>query len=143
LPPALGASEPGELRFGPRVVGFPHRQGIDKPGFWPWQDLYADALVTLDRVSEADAFLHPHESRAAERGRRSMMLAASGSRLPFANGAPIDSAAVPESTGSIAGARRQFEAAGGGLARQSACFGSRRPAVRIRPARPHRKVEEV
>jgi DNA-binding NarL/FixJ family response regulator len=55
------------------VLGFTHRQGIDEPGFWPWQDLYADALVGLGRVVEADSFLRPHESRAAERGRRSMM----------------------------------------------------------------------
>ena len=43
--------------------------GIDEPGFWPWHDLYGDALVALGRAAEADAFLRPHEALAAERGR--------------------------------------------------------------------------
>jgi DNA-binding CsgD family transcriptional regulator len=55
------------------VLGFTYREFIDEPGFWPWQDLYADALVSLDRADEAHAFLRPHESLAAQRGRCSMM----------------------------------------------------------------------
>ncbi|MBE2320725.1 AAA family ATPase [Solirubrobacter sp. CPCC 204708] len=43
------------------------------PGFWPWQHLYAEALVLVDRVEEADAFLHPHERRARARRHRSML----------------------------------------------------------------------
>ena len=42
--------------------------GVDAPGFWPWQDLYADALVAAGRVAEADVFLAPHEALAAEIG---------------------------------------------------------------------------
>ena len=43
------------------------------PGFWPWQDLYAGALVApLGRLDEADGFLTAHEQRAAERSHRSM-----------------------------------------------------------------------
>jgi DNA-binding NarL/FixJ family response regulator len=55
------------------VLRLSRRRSFDELGFWPWQDLYADALVALDRVAEADAVLRPHESFAAERGRRSMM----------------------------------------------------------------------
>jgi DNA-binding CsgD family transcriptional regulator len=55
------------------VVRFVYRDGIDEPGFWPWQDLYGDALVSLERVHDADLFLRPHESLADRRGRRSMI----------------------------------------------------------------------
>jgi DNA-binding CsgD family transcriptional regulator/tetratricopeptide (TPR) repeat protein len=61
------------LRVLQPVLGLTRRAHIDEQGFWPWQDIYADALVSLDRVAEADAFLRAHESLAAERGRRSMM----------------------------------------------------------------------
>ena len=47
--------------------------GVDEPGFWPWQDAYADALVSAGRWGEADAFLAPHERRAEARERRSMI----------------------------------------------------------------------
>jgi ATP/maltotriose-dependent transcriptional regulator MalT len=62
--------------------------GIEEPGFWPWQDLYADALVGLGRVAEADVFLRPHETLAAERGRCSMIakLARVRGRLEGARG---------------------------------------------------------
>ena len=32
---------------------------------WPWVDLYAEALVAIGRTADADAFLRPHEQRAA------------------------------------------------------------------------------
>ena len=32
------------------VPRFPYRDAADEPGFWPWQDLYADALVATGRV---------------------------------------------------------------------------------------------
>ena len=38
---------------------------VDEPGFWPWQDLYAEALVATGRAEEADRFL-----RAARAARR-------------------------------------------------------------------------
>ena len=44
--------------------------GVDAPGFWPWQDLYAEALVGVGRVDDADAFLAPHEALAAGGTRR-------------------------------------------------------------------------
>ncbi|HEU4513244.1 MAG TPA: AAA family ATPase, partial [Nocardioidaceae bacterium] len=45
--------------------------GIHEPGFWPWHDVYANALVMTNRVDEADAFLTPHEELARDRGHRS------------------------------------------------------------------------
>ncbi len=70
--------------------------GIDEPGFWPWQDLYADALVSAGRLDEADVFLHPHERRAAERGRGSSIarLARVRGRLEAARGRGADAEAA-------------------------------------------------
>jgi tetratricopeptide (TPR) repeat protein len=55
------------------VAALSPNPGIDEPGFWPWQGLYADALVALDRAAEADRFLRVHEERAQARGRQSMV----------------------------------------------------------------------
>lgn len=54
---------------------------IDEPGAWPWPDVYANALAIEGRHDEADAFLRPHEQRAAERGHRSAQ-----ARLAYARG---------------------------------------------------------
>ncbi|HWC21663.1 MAG TPA: LuxR C-terminal-related transcriptional regulator [Flexivirga sp.] len=35
------------------------------PGFWPWADVYANALVVSGQLDQADRFLRPHEERAA------------------------------------------------------------------------------
>lgn len=43
------------------------RGWLSAPGFWPWVELRADALVTLGLRAEADAFLRPHEQRARAR----------------------------------------------------------------------------
>ena len=53
------------------VRQFPFRDAVDEPGFWAWQDLYAEALVGVGRAEEADELLGPHEERAAARGRQS------------------------------------------------------------------------
>jgi ATP/maltotriose-dependent transcriptional regulator MalT len=70
------------------VLGLELRDAVDEPGFWPWQGLYADALVDLKRLDEADHFLAPHEARARERDRRSMIgrLARARGRLEAARG---------------------------------------------------------
>ncbi|WP_092804441.1 LuxR C-terminal-related transcriptional regulator [Rhodococcus globerulus] len=47
------------------------QQWLDEPGFWPWVDLYANALVMVGRVDDADTFLQPHEKTARIRGHRS------------------------------------------------------------------------
>jgi DNA-binding CsgD family transcriptional regulator len=44
---------------------------VDEPGFWVWQDLYAEALVAAGRTEEADRFLRPHEELAGSRDRPS------------------------------------------------------------------------
>jgi DNA-binding NarL/FixJ family response regulator len=64
------------------------RAGVDEPGFWPWQDLYADALISAGRLTEAAQFLPPHEELAATRNRRSMIarLARARGRLEAARG---------------------------------------------------------
>ncbi len=60
----------------------------DEPGHWPWQDMYAHALVLLGRLDEAGEFLVPHEELAAKRGHASMRarLAAARGRLHGARG---------------------------------------------------------
>jgi DNA-binding CsgD family transcriptional regulator len=47
------------------------RDAVDEPGFWAWQDLYAEGLVGVGRAEEAGDLLVPHEQRAARRGRLS------------------------------------------------------------------------
>ncbi len=65
------------------------RAAIDEPGFWPWQELYADALVATGRLGEAEAFLLHHEEIARRRGRDSAIskLARVRGRLEAARGA--------------------------------------------------------
>ncbi|MEU5259777.1 LuxR C-terminal-related transcriptional regulator [Amycolatopsis sp. NPDC021455] len=60
----------------------------DEPGHWPWQDMYAHALVLLGRLDEADDFLAPHEKLAAKRdhGSACARLAAARGRLHGARG---------------------------------------------------------
>jgi DNA-binding CsgD family transcriptional regulator len=72
------------------VMAIGPRDGLDEPGFWPWQDLYADALVSTGRLEEAAEFLTPHEELASARGRRSSiaMLARVRGRLEAAAGRP-------------------------------------------------------
>ena len=72
------------------VVAIEPRDGVDEPGFWPWQDLYADALVSTGRLKDAAEFLTPHEELASARGRRSSvaMLARVRGRLEAAAGRP-------------------------------------------------------
>ena len=60
--------------------------GVDAPGFWPWQDLYAEALVGVGRVDDADAFLAPHEALAAGHASMSARLARVRGRVEAARG---------------------------------------------------------
>ena len=55
------------------VRRFAVRDAADEPGFWPWQDLYADAMVSTGSVEDADRFLRAHEEPALRRGRRVMI----------------------------------------------------------------------
>ncbi|MDI3390618.1 AAA family ATPase [Streptomyces sp. B-S-A8] len=82
------------------VCQLPSRESVDEPGFWPWPDVYANALVVTGRLDEADAFLAPHEERAAARGHRSAL-----ARLGVARGR------LTGARGDIDGARDRFEEA--------------------------------
>lgn len=78
--------------------------GLDQPGFWPWQDVYANALVMTNRVDEADAFLVRHERLAAEHGHRSAM-----ARAGYVRGR------IHGARGDLRAARTAFEGALGRL----------------------------
>ena len=82
----------GVLRALEPVLALESRAGVDEPGFWPWQDLYADALISAGRLAEADELLGPHEKRASIRGRASMVarLARVRGRLEAARGQPAE-----------------------------------------------------
>jgi DNA-binding CsgD family transcriptional regulator/tetratricopeptide (TPR) repeat protein len=140
----LARARIGEARGRPAEVlaaldpirAFPDRAAVDEPGFWPWPDLYADALVAVGRVDEADRFLEPHEKLADERGRRS-----SRARMARARGAVEVAAGRPEAARLafdralqlIAGVSAPFEtarielSAGRGLRR----LGQRRRSVEL------------
>jgi DNA-binding CsgD family transcriptional regulator len=66
------------------------RDAVGEPGFWPWQGLYAEALVACNRLPEADSFLLPHETLAAERGRASMVARLASARAGVAAAAGRD-----------------------------------------------------
>ena len=63
---------------------------VDEPGFWPWQHLFASALVSAGRLDDAERFLARHEPLAVARGHgtatarlavvRGRLLAARGDR---------------------------------------------------------------
>ncbi|MCX5043105.1 LuxR C-terminal-related transcriptional regulator [Aldersonia sp. NBC_00410] len=74
--------------------------GLVEPGFWPWVDVLANALVIEGRLDDADELLRPHEQRAAEREHRSAQ-----ARLGYARGRLLGAA------GDIPGARESFDAA--------------------------------
>jgi Response regulator containing a CheY-like receiver domain and an HTH DNA-binding domain len=57
------------------------QEWVSSPGFWPWADVHANALVVSGRLAEADSFLQPHEQRAAEAGHSSAV-----ARLAYARG---------------------------------------------------------
>ena len=59
----------GVLRSLAPLIEIQSNEVIDGPGFWPWRDLYGDALVSAGLLDEADIFLAPREALAAQRGR--------------------------------------------------------------------------
>jgi DNA-binding CsgD family transcriptional regulator len=71
---------------------------LQEPGFWPWADVLANALVIEGQLAAADAFLRPHEDRARARGHRSTM-----ARLGYARGRLLGA------MGDLPAARRAFE----------------------------------
>jgi DNA-binding CsgD family transcriptional regulator len=71
---------------------------LEEPGFWPWADVLANALVIDGQLAAADVFLRPHEDRARARGHRSTM-----ARLGYARGRLLGA------MGDLPAARRAFE----------------------------------
>lgn len=57
------------------------RDWVEQPGYWPWPDVHANALVQVGREDEADGFLARHEELARERGH-----ASATARLAYARG---------------------------------------------------------
>jgi len=88
------------LRYLEPLRTLQHRAALDEPGFWPWTDLYGNALVMTGRVDEADAFLTPHEERAVARGHRSAK-----ARLGYVRGR------IHGARGDIDAAQESFESA--------------------------------
>lgn len=82
------------------VLQLPLRQWIDEPGCWPWQDVYANALVMSGRADQADMFLTPYEELAAQRGHHSTQ-----ARLGLVRGR------IFAARGDIDAARKEFEQA--------------------------------
>jgi DNA-binding CsgD family transcriptional regulator len=61
---------------------------LREPGIVPWQELYADALVNLGQLTEAEAVLVPYETLATARDRKGAMAGAARvhARLDAARG---------------------------------------------------------
>lgn len=73
---------------------------LPEPGYWPWPDLRANALVLTGKLDAADTFLRPHEQRAQTRGHLSAQ-----ARLGYARGR------LHGALGDIHAARRSFDGA--------------------------------
>lgn len=78
----------GVLRAFEQLLSRDLHPGIHEPGFWPWHDTYAIALVATGDPRGADAFLRPHEELALERQHRSSLARLGGvrGRLLFSEG---------------------------------------------------------
>lgn len=86
--------------------------GVNEPGAWQWQDLYAEALVADGRIDEANAFLRSHEETAAARDRPAARarLARARGRIEAAAGRPDQArAAFRLSKDCIDGTEMPFE----------------------------------
>ncbi len=73
---------------------------LAEPGWWPWVDVLANALVVDGHLDAADNLLSSYEDRIAERGHRS-----AGARVKYARGRLLGA------TGDINAARRTFDEA--------------------------------
>ena len=93
---------------------------VDEPGFWPWQDLYAEALVADGRAEEADRFLR--SARAARRHARP----------------PVDDRPARARARAYRGGARPPRGGGGGVRARARADRSARHALRTRahPVRP-------
>jgi DNA-binding CsgD family transcriptional regulator/tetratricopeptide (TPR) repeat protein len=80
------------------VAGAEARPEFDEPGFWPWQSVYATALLGLQRLDELEAFVERHASIAERRRLRSAQgrMARLRGQLELARGRPEAGVAVLE-----------------------------------------------
>lgn len=88
------------LRVTEPLIGIANGTSLQEPGYWPWPDLRANALVLTGKFDAADTFLRPHEQRARTRGHQSAQ-----ARLGYARGR------LYGALGDIHAARRSFDAA--------------------------------
>jgi DNA-binding CsgD family transcriptional regulator len=88
----------GVLRALQPLAGAWAHEGVDDPGQWPWQDVYANALVVEGHLEEAERFLAPREARARERGQHVVL-----ARLGYPRGRLLGA------RGDLAGACRVFD----------------------------------
>ncbi|MDO5669986.1 MAG: LuxR C-terminal-related transcriptional regulator [Corynebacterium sp.] len=58
----------GVERAGETLVNISKETDSSQPGFWPWEDVYAQHLVLAGRIEEADVITSVAEERAAESG---------------------------------------------------------------------------
>ena len=58
----------GMTRAGETLVNIGNEVDISQPGFWPWEDVWAQQLVLSGRIDEADEIVTRTEERAAESG---------------------------------------------------------------------------
>ncbi|MCD2193694.1 LuxR C-terminal-related transcriptional regulator [Actinomycetospora endophytica] len=72
---------------------------VAQPGWWPWRDVYVNALVLEGQLDDAEAFLDHHEARAAEQDNRPEL-----ARLAWARGR------LHAARGDLDAARDAFEA---------------------------------
>lgn len=124
------------LRIAEPLTGMAEGTSLPEPGYWPWPDLMANALVLDGQLDAADAFLTPHEQRAKAREHRSAQ-----ARLGYARGR------LHGARGDIHAAQRSFESSldllGGlplryDIARVNFAYGQT-----LRRAAKRRKADEV
>ncbi|WP_188547251.1 helix-turn-helix transcriptional regulator [Rhodococcoides trifolii] len=99
------ADYPGVLRALAPLTEEWAADDISEPGFWPWADVYANALVVEGRLDEAEGFLDIHERRATVADHRSTQ-----ARLGYARGR------LHGARGDLDAARASFDSALGDLA---------------------------
>ncbi len=80
------------------LAAMPPDHDMNEPGFWPWQDVYANALALAGHLDEAADFLPHHEAWARERASVSSM-----ARLGYAR------ARLYAARGEVADAQAQLE----------------------------------
>ena len=69
---SIQSDVPAAVRAGDALNAQAANLDISQPGFWPWEDVYALALLRAGRIDDADAVTSAGESRAEGSGIRSL-----------------------------------------------------------------------